>query len=453
MDSIPPVTTQIEAQFDIDRAREVVEEMLAEAKKLGANSAEAGVSIESGLSVNVRLGEVDTLEHNRDKGLGITVYFGKRKGSASTSDFKIQAIRDTVKAACDIARYTEEDPAAGLADAEDMAKDYPELDLYHPWNITAETAIDLARQCEAAGREMDTRISNSEGASVSSHDGLRVYGNSHGFRGDYLNSRHSMACTLIGEDDKGMQRDHWYSISRNASNLQTAEEIGTIAAKRTLSRLNARRLKTANVPVIFQAEVARGVLSHFLRAINGGALYRKSSFLLDHLGKQVFPEHIRIDERPHLAGALGSSPFDSDGVATRPKDLVQDGILSSYILDSYSARRLNMKSTGNAGGVHNLFINHDDISFEDLCKKMDTGLIVTEVMGQGVNMVTGDYSRGASGFWVEKGEIQYPVEEITLASTLQKMYKGIEAIANDVDHRGNVLTGSWLINEMTIAGE
>lgn len=453
MESTPPVTTRTEAQFDIERAREVVEEMLTEAKTLGASSAEAGVNIESGLSVNVRLGEVDTLEHNRDKGLGITVYFGKRKGSASTSDFKPQAIRETVKAACDIARYTEEDPAAGLADAEDMAKDYPELDLYHPWNISAEKAIDLAKQCETTGRDADKRISNSEGASVSSHDGLRVYGNSHGFRGDYLSSRHSMACTLIGEDDNGMQRDHWYSISRKASELQSAEEIGTIAAKRTLSRLNARRLKTANVPVIFQAEVARGVLSHFLRAINGGALYRKSSFLLDHLGKQVFPERIRIDERPHLLGALGSSPFDSDGVATRSQDIVQNGVLNSYILDSYSARRLNMKSTGNAGGVHNLFINHDNISFEALCKKMDTGLIVTEVMGQGVNTVTGDYSRGASGFWVEKGEIQYPVEEITLASSLQKMYKGIEAIANDVDPRGNVLTGSWLINEMTIAGE
>ena len=453
MDSMTPVTSQADAQFDIEGAREVVEAMLSEAKNLGASSAEAGVSIESGLSVNVRLGEVDTLEHNRDKGLGITVYFGHRKGSASTSDFKPQAIKETVQAACDIARYTEEDAAAGLAEAEDIVMQYPELELYHPWDLSAEMAIELAKECETAGREMDSRISNSEGASVSSHDGLRVYGNSHGFRGDYLSSRHSMSCTLIGEDDNGMQRDHWYSIARDVANLQSAEEIGIQAATRTLSRLNARRLKTANVPVIFQADVARGVLSHFLRAISGSVLYRKSSFLLDQLGQPIFPERIQIDERPHLVGALGSCPFDSDGVATRATDFVENGILKNYILDSYSARRLNMKSTGNAGGVHNLFINHDDISFEDLCKKMHTGLIVTEVMGQGVNTVTGDYSRGASGFWVENGEIQYPVEEITLASSLQKMYKGIEAIANDVDQRGNVLTGSWLINEMTIAGE
>ena len=453
MNSMTPVSAQSSEQFDIDRAREVVEEMLREAKNLGASSAEAGVSIESGLSVNVRLGEIDTLEHNRDKGLGITVYFDKRKGSASTSDFKPQAIRETVKAACDIARYTEEDPAAGLADAENLATEVPQLELYHHWDITAEEAIDLARQCETAGREADKRISNSEGAALSSHDGLRVYANSHGFRGDYLTSRHSMSCTLIGEDNNGMQRDHWYSISRNADDLQSADDIGKMAAKRTLARLNARRLKTGKVPVIFQAEVARGVLSHFLRAINGSSLYRKSSFLLDHLGKQIFPEHIRIDERPHLIGALGSCPFDSEGVATRDRDIVQDGILKSYILDSYAARRLNMKTTGNASGVHNLYINHDGLSFDELCKKMDTGLIVTEVMGQGVNTVTGDYSRGASGFWVEQGEIQYPVEEITLASTLQQMYKGIEAIADDVDHRGNVLTGSWLINEMTVAGE
>ncbi|MCG6887507.1 MAG: metalloprotease PmbA [Proteobacteria bacterium] len=427
--------------------------MLAEASRLGASAAEAAVNVEAGLSVNVRLGEVDTLEHNRDKGLGITVYFGQRKGSASTSDFSSKAIRETVQAACDIARFTEADDYAGLADAALMATEIPDLDLYHPWSISAEQAIELARDCEAAGRETDARISNSEGAMFSSHDGLRVYGNSHGFRGHYPRSRHSLSCTLIGQDDKGMQRDYWYTIARNPAELEDAEVVGRKAAGRTVSRLGARRLGTCQVPVIFQADVARGLLGHLLGAINGNALYRKASFLLDQQGKQVFPASVRIDERPHLKGALGSAPFDNEGVTTRARDVVQAGILEGYVLDSYAARRLGMQSTGNAGGVHNLFINHDSVSFEDLQQHMGTGLIVTEVMGQGVNTVTGDYSRGASGFWVENGEIQYPVEEITLASTLQSMYQGVQAIASDVDRRGNICTGSWLIDQMTVAGE
>ncbi len=439
--------------FDIPRSLNVVEDMLQEAKRLGASSAEAGVNIEAGLSVNVRLGEIDTLEHNRDKGLGITVYFGQRKGSASTSDFSPRAIRETVKAACDIARYTEEDEAAGLADAELMASEIPDLDLYHPWGITAEEAIELARACEASGREVDERISNSEGAAVSSHDGLRVYGNSHGFLGHYLSSRHSLSCTLIGQSGEGMQRDHWYTLSRYPSELESPETVGKKAAERTLARLGARRLDTCQVPVIFEAEVARGLLAHLLRAINGGNLYRKASFLLDHLGKQIFPDWIRIDERPHLKGGLGSAPFDNEGVATRERDIVTEGVLRGYVLDSYAARRLHMQTTGNAGGVHNLFIKHNDVDFGELCRQMGQGLVVTEVMGQGVNIVTGDYSRGASGFWVENGEIQYPVEEITLASTLQEMFKGIEAIANDEDTRGNIRTGSWLIRQMTVAGE
>ena len=447
-----PITANA-TPFDVERSLGVVEDMLAEARKLGATSAEAGVSVEAGLSVNVRLGEVDTLEHNRDKGLGITVYVGKRKGSASTSDFSPKAIRETVRAACDIARFTEEDTYAGLAEAELMASEIPDLDLYHPWNLSAEQAIALARDCEASGRESDPRISNSEGASVSSHDGLRVYGNSHGFRGHYLSSRHSLSCTLIGQDGAGMQRDYWYTISRKPDELESAEVVGRKAAKRTVARLGARRLGTCQVPVIFQAEVARGLLGHLLRALSGGSLYRKASFLLDHLGKQIFPANVQIDERPHLPGSLGSAPFDNEGVATRAREIVHQGILQGYVLDSYAARRLGMQTTGNAGGVHNLFISHDEVTFDDLCRHMGTGLIVTEVMGQGINIVTGDYSRGASGFWVENGEVQYPVEEITLASTLQDIFSGVLAIADDMDRRGNICTGSWLINQMTVAGE
>lgn len=439
--------------FDAERSLSVVDDMLAEARRLGASAAEAAVNVEAGLSVNVRLGEVDTLEHNRDKGLGITVYFGQRKGSASTSDFSPRAIRETVQAACDIARFTEADEYAGLADAELMATAIPDLDLYHPWPLGAEQAIDLARECEAAGREADPRIRNSDGAMLSSHDGLRAYGNSHGFRGHYLRSRHSLSCTLIGEDEQGMQRDYWYTLSRNPAELEDPGAVGRKAAARTVARLGARRLGTCQVPVIFQAEVARGLLGHLVGALNGTALYRKASFLLDQLGKPIFPASVRIDERPHLKGALGSAPFDNEGVATRERDIVRAGILEGYVLDSYAARRLGMQTTGNAGGVHNLFINHDEVSFADLQRHMGTGLIVTEVMGQGVNTVTGDYSRGASGFWVENGEIRYPVEEITLASTMQAMFQGVQAIADDVDRRGNLCTGSWLIDQMTVAGE
>jgi PmbA protein len=453
MSSVTTLSAPSAPPFDLDHSVSVVEDMLAEARRLGASAAEAGVNVEAGLSVNVRLGEVDTLEHNRDKGLGITVYFGQRKGSASTSDFSPAAIRDTVRAACDIARYTEADEYAGLADPELLARDIPDLDLYHPWGLSAERAIELAQICEAAGRDSDARITNSEGAAVSSHDALRVYGNSHGFLGHYPSSRHSMSCTLIGETGAGMQRDYWYTISRRPDELEAPEAVGRKAARRTVARLDARRLGTRQVPVIFQAEVARGLLGHLVRAISGGSLYRKASFLLDQLGQQIFPTSIRIDERPHLKARLGSAPFDQEGVATRARDIVQEGVLQGYVLDSYSARRLGMQTTGNAGGVHNLYISHDEVSFEDLCQHMGTGLLVTEVMGQGVNIVTGDYSRGASGFWIENGTIQYPVEEITLAGRLPDMFQGVQAIANDLDSRGNIVTGSWLIDQMTIAGE
>lgn len=451
-DLLKQTSTDSSSTFDELLYKETVQMMLDEASKQGASSAEAGLSVESGLSVNVRLGEVETIEHNRDKILAATVYFGQRKGSASTTDFTPEAIRDTVKAACDIARYTEEDQYAGLADKELMAKNIPDLGLYCHWNISADEAIELAQQCEGVARNYDKRISNSEGAGVSSHDGYRCYGNSNGFLGGYASSRHSLSCTVIGETENGMQRDHWYTVARNPAKLESAQQVGEKAALHTINRLDARKIPTCQAPVIFSAEVARGLLGSMLRAISGGSQYRKSSFLLDAKGQQIFPERYTIDERPHLSGALGSCSFDNEGVATQNRNWVEGGVLQGYVLDSYSARRLGTQTTGNAGGVHNLFINNDGKTREELLKEMGTGLLVTEVMGQGVNIVTGDYSRGASGFWVENGEIQYPVEEITIASTLQDMYRQLIYVANDVDVRGNVQTGSWLIEKMSIAG-
>ena len=438
--------------FDSEKLKTVVNDLLDEAKSQGASAAEAGLSVESGLSVTVRMGDVETIEHNRDKGLAVTVFFGNRKGSASTSDFSLKAVKETVKAACDIARYTEDDPYAGLPDKELQATDIPDLELYHPWDVSAEEAVALAKECEDAARAEDKRITNSEGGSVSSHSGTRVYGNSQGFLNSYNTSRHSMSATMIAEQDGAMQRDYWYDVNRDASKLESAVEIGKLSAQRTISRLGAKSMPTCQVPVVFKAEVAKGLVSHFLSGVRGGAQYRKASFLLDHLGKQIFPERIRLDERPHLKGALGSAPYDNEGVITKPHDLITDGVLQSYVLDSYAARRLDMNSTGNAGGVHNLFINHDNVSLDAMLKDMDKGLLITEVMGQGVNTVTGDYSRGASGFWVENGEIQYPVEEFTIASRLQDMFMGLQTVGNDLDIRSGIITGSWLIDNMTVAG-
>lgn len=387
--------------YDSDKLKTVVNDLLQEATAQGASAAEAGLNVESGLSVTVRMGDVETIEHNRDKALGITVYFGNRKGSASTSDFSLKAVKETVKAACDIARYTEDDPYAGLPDEKLMAKDIEDLELYHPWEVTAEAAVDLAKKCEDAARAEDKRITNSEGGSVSSHTGIRLYGNTHGFLNGYSTSRHSMSCTVIAGQDDAMQRDYWYSVNRDASKLESVTDIGIKAAQRTVNRLNARSMPTCQVPVIFKAEVAKGLISHLISAVRGGAQYRKATFLLDHLGKEIFPDRIRLDERPHIKGALGSAPYDNEGVITAAHDLVTDGVLQNYVLDSYSARRLNMQSTGNAGGVHNLYINDDDISLDEMVKEMGKGLLITEVMGQGVNTVTGDYSRGASGFWIE----------------------------------------------------
>ncbi|MEW8205423.1 MAG: metalloprotease PmbA [Candidatus Thiodiazotropha taylori] len=433
--------------------QESVEELLQEAKRQGASAAEAAVSSDAGLSVTVRLGETETIEHTRDNGLGVTVYFGHRKGSASTSDLSPQAIKETVEAACNFARYTSEDDCAGLADPSLMATELPDLDLYHPWNQSVEEAIELAIRCETAARDSDERIFNSEGATLNSHNGLQVYGNTHGFIGGYPSSRHSLSCAVLGKQGESMQRDYWYTLARRSEQLDRAESVGEMAARRTLARLNGRRIKTQQAPVLFQADVAVGLLRSFVGAIRGSSLYRKASFLLDQLGKPVFPSFINIHEDPLLSGGLASCAYDSEGVATSRKDFIQDGVLSSYVLDSYAARKLGMQTTGNGGGVRNLRINSGDQDREGLLKSMQRGLLVTELMGQGVNMVTGDYSRGATGFWIENGEIQFPVDEITIAGNMKEMFLGLQEVGSDIETRSSVQTGSWLIDNMMIAGE
>ena len=431
----------------------MVGELLAEARRQGASAAEAGVSSSAGLSVSVRMREVETIEHTRDQGLGVSVYFGHRKGSASTTDFSATALRDTVRAACNIARYTNEDPCAGLADPERMAREIPDLDLYHPWGIRVEQAIDLGLACEEAALSLDPRLCNSDGVTLNTHDGLHVYGNSHGFIGGYPSSRHSMSCAMVGQQGDTMQRDYWYTSARAPERLEDPEAVGRKAGERTLARLGARRLPTCEAPVIFQAEVASGLLRNLVGAISGSSLYRRSSFLLDHLGQRIFPEFVRIHENPLLPGALASAPFDNEGVATRAKDFVAGGVLESYVLGSYSACKLGMQTTGNAGGVHNLAIEPGGLDLDGLLQEMGQGLLVTEMMGHGLNMVTGDYSRGATGFWVEGGEIRYPVEEITIAGNLKTMFAGLVAVGRDEDARSGIRTGSWLMSPLTIAGE
>ncbi|MGH8399475.1 MAG: metalloprotease PmbA [Gammaproteobacteria bacterium] len=431
----------------------LVERVLQEARSQGATQAETGISIESGLNLTVRMGEVETLEYQRDRGMGITVYFGQRKGSASTSDLSSGAIADAVRAAASIARYTAEDDCAGLADAGLMAKDMPDLDLCHPWALEPDAAITLAKRCEAAARDFDPRISNSEGASVSSHRGLRVYANTHGFVGGYESTSHSLSCSVIGSEADSMQRDYWYSTARDATELEAAEAVGRRAAERTVARLGARKLGTRKAPVLFVPEMARGFLGHFLGAMRGGSQYRQASFLLDGIGQQVFPEFVQLSERPHLRGALASAAFDNEGVATHDREIVDRGVAATYLLDSYSARKLGLQTTGHAGGIRNLIVKPGALDLAGLLKQMDTGLVVAELIGQGVNGVTGDYSRGAAGFWVEHGEIKYPVEEITIAGNLKDMYRNIVAVGNDVDLRGSIRTGSILVGEMTVAGE
>jgi len=437
----------------IARLEQIVHDLLAEAKRQGASAAEAAANSDAGLETTVRLGEVETVEHTRDNGLGITVYFGRRKGSASTSDLRPAAIRDAVSAACAIAGQTQEDPCAGLADAALMASEIPDLDLYHPWDLGVDEAIGMAVECEDAARAFDARIVNSEGASVSSHTGIQVYGNSHGFIGGYPSSRHGVSCAVVAQDGESMQRDYWWNSARAAADLESASAVGHRAGERTIARLNGRQISTRQSPVLFSAQTAAGLLRSLTGAITGASLYRRASFLLDMLEQRIFPEFVRIHEAPHLPRGLGSAPFDGDGVATRAKDLVSEGILRTYLLDAYSACRLGLTTTANAGGVRNLHIDMGEMDRTAMLEEMGTGLFVTELMGHGTNPVTGDYSRGASGFWVEDGEIRYPVEEITIAGNLKDMFKGLIAVGNDCDFPGSTRTGSWLIERMTIAGE
>jgi PmbA protein len=445
--------TEASFRYSQHDLQQMGEDVLRIAKASGASDAEAEISLGFGQNVSVRMGETETIEYNRDKGVSVTVYFGKQRGHASTSDLSRKALEDTVAAACNIARYTAQDTFCGLADPALMAKDIPDLDLHHPWNINVDEALAIAVECEAAARVVDKRITNSEGASVSAYEGIFAYANSHGFSGGYASSRHGISCSVIAEAGDTMQRDYWYSSARAAEDLDPAVTIGRLAGERTVRRLGTRRIKTAQVPVLFEASLASGLISHLVSAISGGNLYRKSSFLLDSLGKSVASSLLNIQEDPFILKGLASSPFDSEGVQTRARTLVKDGVLQGYVLSSYSARKLGMQSTGNAGGNHNLIVQDTGLDFDGLLKTMGTGLLVTELLGHGLNMVTGDYSRGAAGFWVENGVIVHPVEEITIAGNLKEMLNQIIAIGNDVLVQGSKQTGSILIERMTVAGD
>ncbi|GAB5606325.1 metalloprotease PmbA [Sideroxyarcus sp. TK5] len=441
------------ARPSLDDLRQLAADIVAYARKKGASDCVAEVSEGDGHAVSVRQGEIETIEYNRDKGLSVTVYLGQRRGNASTSDFSTPAVHDTVDAALNIARFTAEDDCAGLPDVDQLAFEYQDLDLCHPWGIDVDQAVELARECEQAAFTADRRIVNSEGASINANQGCFVQANSRGFSGGYASSRHSVSCSVIAGKGDGMQRDYWYSVARNAAEILKVEEVGRIAAERTVRRLKARRLSTMQCPVLFEAPVAASLFGHFVQAVSGGALYRKSSFLLDHLGKPVFSDIVRIDDVPDIERGLASSPFDNEGVRTRRRTIVEDGVLNGYFLGSYSARKLGMQTTGNAGGTHNLLIRPGEQDFAGLLRTMQRGLVVTELLGHGVNPVTGDYSRGAAGFWVEDGEIRYPVEEITIAGNLKEMYRDIVAIGNDVLVQGSRQCGSVLLGRMSVAGQ
>ncbi|TBV75026.1 metalloprotease PmbA [Pseudoxanthomonas winnipegensis] len=436
----------------LDHLARLSERLLDMARARGASQAEVSCSEDRGLNVNVRLGEVETVESTQDRAIGVTVYFGQRKGSASTADLREDSLAATVEQACAIARYTEDDAAAGLADAARMATAFPDLDTWHPWELDADTAIDLALACEAAGRQADARISNSDGASVGSGYGLSVYANSHGFIGRERGTHHSISCALIAGTGEGMQRDGWYTTALARERLQAPEAVGLRAAQRTVARLAPRDLATGQYPVLYSAEVARSLIGHLLGAVSGGALYRKASFLLDRAGTQVFPDWFSIEERPLLRGGLRSGSFDAEGVATVDSPLVAHGVLQRYVLGSYSARKLGLSSTGNAGGVHNLIVSSNAGDLPSLLREMGTGLLVTELMGQGVNGVTGDYSRGAGGFWIENGQIAYPVDNVTVAGNLKDIFAAIEAVGSDIDPRSHIEMGSLLVGKMTVAG-
>ena len=432
--------------------RDAVSFAIETAQKAGA-TAEVGVTKVSGLSVSTRLQEIENVEFTNDGALGISVYLGQQKGNASTSDLSEEAIKNTVEAALAIAKYTSPDDCTGLADKELMAFEAPDLELYHEASVDVEQATKLALEAEKSALEYDAKIVNSNGASFNSHTGVRVYGNTHGMLQSYLSSRYSLSCSVIGGELDQLENDYEYTVSREFEALSSPDWVGQNCAKKVIARLNPQKLTTREVPVIFLNDVATGLISHLTGAISGGSLYRKSSFLLDHLGKQVLPDWFQISERPHLLRRLASTPFDSEGVRTQNLEIIQDGVLQTYLLTSYSGRKMGMQSTGHAGGIHNWLVKPNLMGgLTALLRQMDTGLLATDVMGQGVNIVTGDYSRGAAGFWVENGEIQYPVAEITIAGQLQDMLKNIVAVADDVEHRSNIQTGSILLDKMKISG-
>ena len=437
---------------EAQRLQELAAEVLRLAKASGASQAEVSITEDSGLAVNVRMGEVETVERTRDRGVALTVYFGQRKASASTADLQPESLIATVEQACAIAKFTEADPAAGLAEAELMAQETRrDFDQWHPWRVDAEGAIALALAAESRGREFDPRIANSDGAAVNTSESLSVYANSHGFSGFERSTSHSISCSLIAGRDDGMQRDYWYSTALNADDLEPAASVGRRAAERTVARLDPRPIRTGEYPVLFAPEMARGLIGHLIGAVSGGALYRRASFLLDAAGTRIFPDWFAIAEDPFLPRGFRSAAFDAEGVATRASELVRAGVLERYVLGSYSARKLGLATTANAGGVHNLRVAANAADGAELLARMGTGLLVTELMGQGVNTTTGDYSRGAAGFWVEGGEIRHAVDEVTVAGNLRDMFLGIEAVGADVDTRSHVLVGSLLVGRMTVA--
>lgn len=440
------------AEPDQQELLDIVSAVLGFAADNGADQAEAAASHDIGVSATARLGEVESLEYTNDRGVWITVYKDQKKGSASTSDFSPASLKEIVQKACTFAEYTATDECAGLADRELLAGNPPDLDLAHPWPLESEEAIRIAIECEDAARSYDPQITNSEGATVGTSGGVRAYANSHGFLAGYPKTSHSVSCVVVGEDNGNMERDYWYTASRDAAQLESPAAVGRTAAQRTVNRLGGRKIETVNAPVIYAPEMARGFIAHAISAISGGAQYRRSSFLLDAAGETVFPEFFRIEERPHIAGGMASAPYDAEGVRTVDRDLVVDGVVQGYLLSSYSARKLGLVTTGNAGGAHNLLVPGNAEDLQSLMKEMGTGLVVHELIGQGVNAVTGDYSRGAVGFWVEDGEIAFPVHEVTIAGNLKELYQRIVAVGNDQDLRSGIRCGSILVSEMKIAG-
>lgn len=438
--------------LDARELEDIVHRVLDLAREQGMDQAEVAASHDIGLTATARLGEVESLEYTNDRGIGITVYREKRKGSASTSDFSPDALRETVRKACTFAQFTAADEYAGLADPDLMCTDPPDLDLSHAWPLDSERAISFAVECEDVARSLDPRITNSEGASVGTSSGVRAYGNTHGFLASYPKSSHSLSCVVVGEENGSMERDYWYTAARDPDLLESPRSVGEKAAQRTIARLGARKMETTTSPVLFAPEIARGFIGHAVSALSGGAQYRRSSFLLDAVGEKVFPDFLQIVERPHIAGGMASAPYDAEGVITSDRDLVRDGVLQGYVLSSYSARRLGLQSTGNAGGAHNLIVPGTAEGLESLMQEMGSGLLVQELIGQGVNPVTGDYSRGAVGFWIENGQIAYPVHEVTIAGNLRDLYPRIVAVGNDQDLRGGIRCGSLLVSEMKIAG-